>query len=258
MTKPKPWTFEENEIVRINYPKGGAVLCLKYLPGRTHDAVKFKAKTLRVKAPTCIREHRGKWDSNETIDAEIRKVYSSAPTKNSVRDLASRIFRPRWWVARRAAQLGVSVLLREPAWSEAEIMILDFHVHSSIAKIQKALSKAGYSRSRASIMSKRVKLELISRNEPGVYNSAQLAEFMGVHPTTVINKWIKKGMLRAKFDGNVYRIRDPDIRDFIINFTAQFDIRRVDKFWFVDVLARPIKQRKPEKPDARFDQSLPA
>jgi hypothetical protein len=258
MTKPKPWTFEENEIVRINYPKGGAVLCLKHLRGRSHDAVKFKAKALRVKAPRHIREHRGKWNSTETIDAEVRKVYSGTPTKDAVRDLATRILRPRWWVAKRAAQLGVSVLLYEPRWSKVEIMILEANIHKSIAKIQKALGNAGCHRSIASISSKRIKLELTSRNDPSVYNGNQLAALMGVHSSTVTKKWIRRGMLRAKSQENGFKILEADIREFVINFTAEFDIRRVDKFWFVDMLACPIKKRKPERPDVRFERALPA
>lgn len=258
MTKPKPWTPEETEIVRINYPKGGAILCLKHLRGRTHDAVKFKARSLRVKAPTYIREKRGRWASTETIDAQIRRVYGSTPTKDSVRDLASRVMRPRWWVAKRAAQLGVSVLPHEPRWSKFELMILDINVHKSIAKIQQQLKKSGYHRSVASISSKRSKLDLISRNGDGVYNGNQLAGLMGVHPSTVTKKWIRRGMLRAKAQDNGFEIRDVDVREFVINFTGEFDIRRVDKFWFVDMLACPIKERKPEKPDARFDRALPA
>ena len=56
-----------------------------------------------------------RWASSESIDAQIRHVYQSAPRKNAVNALAERIQRPRWWVSKRARQLGlVAPRFKEP------------------------------------------------------------------------------------------------------------------------------------------------
>lgn len=37
--------------------------------------------------------------------------------------------------------------------------------------------------------------------------------------------------------GDIYFIRDKWVRDFILAYIAEIDIRKVDKYWFVDLLA---------------------
>jgi hypothetical protein len=236
------WKLEELQIVRRHYPVGGFNACLPYLPGRTEWGVKKAAQRLKVKAPF-QKEKRHSWTTNEFIDNAIRETYTLGPTRDKVTALAKRVCRPRWWVSKRATQLGVVVRVGDRPWSRLEIQILDIHVHKSLRIIQRELKKSGFHRTEGSISHKRSKLDLLPRNDQSLYHSRQLAGLMGVNEKLIV-KWINGGMLKAKKSGGgQWQIRDRDIKQFILEYTAVFDIRRVDKFWFVDLLGRPSRHR---------------
>lgn len=238
-----PWKYEELQIVRQHYPTGGFAACLPHLPGRTEWGVKKAAQRLKIKAPF-QKEKRQSWSTSEVIDAEIRRTYGDGPTRDKITALAKRVLRPRWWVTKRAAQLGVIVRFGEKPWTRTEMQVLDVHVHKSLRAIQKELAKLGFHRTENSISHKRIRLEFLPRNDLSVYCSAQLGGLMGVAERIVV-KWIKAGMLKAKKnDKGQWYIKNADIKEFILEFTGEFDIRRVDKFWFVDLLGRPALRRR--------------
>ena len=73
----------------------------------------------------------------------------------------------------------------------------------------------------------------------------KLAMCFGVDVHSV-SRWIKEGLLKAQMrgtqrterqGGDIYYIRDQWIRDFIKENIGLIDIRKVDKFWFVDVMS---------------------
>ena len=61
-----------------------------------------------------------------------------------------------------------------------------------------------------------------------------------------ITRWIGLGYLQAKRrgtdrtpqqGGDIWYIKDRWVRDFVVDHVNEIDIRKVDKYWFVDLLA---------------------
>ena len=184
------------------------------------------------------------------IDAMIEIVYrqkagmgSCMHNDSPVRDLAKRINLPRWKVTRRARELGLIPKMRkEPDWCERELRILEAHAHKVPAVIQKHLRQNGFNRSVTGIILKRTRMRFL-RNLDG-YNGRNVALCFGVDEKTV-RLWIEKGYLKAKRrgtervkaqGGDMYWIMEKDIIRFIRNYLDVIDLRKVDKYWFVDLL----------------------
>jgi hypothetical protein len=228
------WTTPELAIIREHYPTGGVPACAERLPGRTVGAIHQQARKMGLFAPKGGTP-RPAYGSSEFIDAQICRVYTGKPTKGAIRDLAKRIGRPRHWVSRRAAALGMALpRFRDQPWSEQELAILENATHLRPEAIRARLKKAGFTRTINAITVKRKRLGLrLDREE---VSANELAVLMGVDRKTV-SYWIDKGWLRAKKRGPIFDIRPSDVRDFVIDFTHVVDIRKCDKFWLVDLLA---------------------
>jgi hypothetical protein len=188
------------------------------------------------------------------MDSRIRDVYRKNDGKRSeravplVRELAASFGMPRWRVTNRAREIGAyEPRVKEPVWSEAEIDLLheNFHKHPEV--IRKIFKKHGFVRSVTGIIVKRRRLGLLQsfRASEGLYTSRALAQCLGIDDHSVTG-WIKKGWLKAKRrgtdrtpqqGGDMYEITEKDVREFIVENVGVIDIRKVDKFWFVDLVA---------------------
>jgi hypothetical protein len=51
----KTWTTEEDEVIRSDYPKGGADAVLLKLKDRTYNAIYKRARILEVRADIVLR-----------------------------------------------------------------------------------------------------------------------------------------------------------------------------------------------------------
>ena len=83
------------------------------------------------------------------------------------------------------------------------------------------------------------------RKDPHHCSASALAQLFGVDPKRVTG-WILRGLLKAERRGtdrvatqrgDSWWIHRRAVRRFIIDNASAFDIRKVDKFWFVDLLA---------------------
>lgn len=178
------------------------------------------------------------------MHVKIKKVYMDKSMKSGeVTDIAEKLGIPRWKVTRYAIRKGwISKQKKEPCWSEREINILKWNAMHSPEVIQKKLKKYGFTRGVTGIVLKRKRLRLLS-NLPGqTANSLAMCLGEDVH---FVLKAINDGELKAKRremnrteqqGGNFYYITDSNVRDFIINNIHKIDLRKVDKYWFVDVL----------------------
>lgn len=240
------WTTRELKLVEQLYPAGGLPACIAALPGRTAGAIYQKAGVLGLlRQGRKPRERRG-WSTDEHIDAAIRRVYQSEPTRHAVNDLARRVMRPRWWVSKRARQLGlVAPRFKEPRWTAAEDEIVGQMAHRSPKVIRQALIRAGHpARTETAIVVRRKRLGC-STEDPDHFTATGLAGLMGVDATTVAG-WIERGLLAAKRRGTARTARQGGdqwwihrraVRRFVVDNVAVVDLRKVDKFWFVDLLA---------------------
>lgn len=241
------WTTREEKLLAEHYSRGGVQACLDHLPGRSATAIYNHAATLELQAPATQKHdfRRQRWTSSDHIDAVIRRVYQRTPTKGDINALALAVSRPRWWVTKRASKLGlVTPRFKEPLWTDAERDIVRDNFHRSPRTIQRMLNRAGCKRTETAItvMGKRLGA---TREDPLHVTAHGLATLMGVDAKTVTG-WITRGLLKAKHrgtdrtpaqGGDQHWIHLRDVRAFIIDNAAVVDIRKVDKFWFIDLVA---------------------
>ena len=188
-----------------------------------------------------------RWPITPEVHEKIRRLYaedvgmSRAPV---VREFADRHRLPAWKVKRYAqVQGGTTRGKNEPVWSEKELEIIKRSAHRSIERVQIYLKRAGFVRSVTAIALKRKRMQA-SRYIDG-YSALQVAEAFGVDGH-VVTRWVKLKYLKAMprgtkrhgpQHGDIWYIRDAWIRAFIISCIDVIDLRKVDKYWFVDVLA---------------------
>lgn len=238
------WTGREEKLLRQHYPAGGLNACLPVLAGRSASSIYQRAGQLGLRSPVAPAE-RQNWTGSEAIDAVIRRAYQTTPTKGDVQRLAKTVGRPRWWVSKRASALGlVTPRFKAPRWTEAENELIESMAHRNPATIRRALKARGYERTETAIIVQLKRLGA-TREDPDHFTGCGLASVMGVDAKTV-SGWIVKGWLRAKRrgtervtaqGGDEWWIHRRDVRSFIVENVAAVDLRKVDKFWFVDLLA---------------------
>lgn len=108
------WSPQEDQVLRTRWTIGGYEAVRDLLPRRSYSAIVTRASTLRVKAPAHVRRKPRKYPTSEHIDRLIRDGYLAATgDKAEIRRLADRVGRPRWWVSRRALDLGLLIWFAE-------------------------------------------------------------------------------------------------------------------------------------------------
>jgi hypothetical protein len=176
------------------------------------------------------------------MDKEILYTYSiNTDSKPRIINLANKFNIPRWAVYQRALKIGaVNSSHQKRPWKEEEIRILEKYARYEPLTIKIKLAKAGYQRSMASIVLKRKRMRLLSNLE-GV-SACLCAEFLGVDLHWVLNH-INTGSLKAEVvkrdrEGKAnYYIREHDLRTFIIHNPALIDLRKVEKYYFIELVA---------------------
>lgn len=233
------WTGREEKIMREIYPAGGVPACLPLLPGRSASSIYNRAGSMGLRRPGRQGrvEDRQRWSTSEHIDALIRRTYAQDTSRNAIQRLARSVGRPRWWVSKRAMQLGlVTPRFRQPAWTEVETALIAEQAHRHPRTLQLLLARHGFRRTETAIT---VKLKRLGadRTDPDHFTATALASVMGVDAKTV-SAWIAKGWLRAARrgtdrvaaqGGDQWWIHRRDVRAFIVANTAAVDIRKVEK-----------------------------
>lgn len=184
-----------------------------------------------------------KWILTPEMKAEIVGVYKTKTESGEVKELAKKLGIPRWKIGRYAASEGlIPIRRKEPDWTEPELKILEGSARHTPERIQKVLKKAGYSRSIMGIVLKRRRMRYLS-NLSG-HTSRNVAQCFGIDDHCII-RWINLGYMKAikrgtkrtaAQGGDQWYIKDKWIRDFVMNYLDEVDIRKVDKYWFVDLL----------------------
>ncbi len=246
--KVPQWAPEEDAILLEHYATGAAAACLPYLPGRTLGSIYQRARKLDLHAPRYIPGMAGvkgkKYFATDAIDDAIRAVYTQAPTRNAVRRLAIALMRPRWWVSKRAAVLGlVSPRFKEPPWSAAEIELVRENAHKHLDVLRRLLARNGYTRTTTAI-GIQVKRRGFDTTDPNHYTAHQLAALLGVDGKT-ITRWIaveglpasKRGTMRTvQQGGDQWWIHRAKLRAWIGEHAQLIDLRKVERFWFLDLV----------------------
>ena len=238
------WTAREEKVLRENYPGKGLGGCIALLPGRSPSSIYQRAGKLGLRAPNMPPTKRPSWTSSKFIDDAIRRCYQ-APTNDGVNKCARSIGRPLWWVSKRAVTLGlVAPRFREPAWSEPEDGIVEANSCRALRTIRNALARAGFTRTETAIRTRINRLGA-SRIDPNGMSSREAGRLMGEDSHKIV-LWISEGWLKARRQGterteaqggDLWKIKRGDLYQFIVDNAAQVDLRKVDKFWFIDLMA---------------------
>jgi hypothetical protein len=183
-----------------------------------------------------------KYSFTPEMDAEILYTYSvNTDSKPRVINLARKFNMPRWAVYQRALKIdAVQSSHQKKQWAEEEIKILEKYARYEPQTIRKRLEKAGFQRSIAGIVLKRKRMRLLANLEG--MSAGLCAQFLGVDLHWVLN-YIRQGLLRAEIirqdsEGKTsYYIKEKDLRTFIINNPDIIDLRKVEKYYFIELVA---------------------
>lgn len=188
---------------------------------------------------------RPRYPITPEIHEQIRQVYQERLTGNGqLAALAEKLGIPRTKIGRYAVCQGwVAKQRREPDWSDEEIRVLETCARLSPERIQIKLKRAGFRRSIQGIVLKRKRSNFLAQLEG--YSAHNLARCLGVD-AHFVTRAIKAGLLKATHrgtarmpqqGGDMYWMKERDIREWIVENINEIDIRKVDKHWFVDLLA---------------------
>jgi hypothetical protein len=174
---------------------------------------------------------------------QIKRLYiTKVDCSGAVKEFAARHKVPRWKISRSTQEMGwTSKQKKEPNWSAPELRVLKQSAHHSPAIIQRRLKAKGFNRSTVGIVLKRRRMRYL-KNLNG--QSAQsLAACLGEDGHFVLRA-IKRGLLKAsrrqqertpQQGGNTYLIKDKHIKEFIAENVNIIDLRKVDKYWLIDL-----------------------
>ena len=176
------------------------------------------------------------------MDKELLYTYSiNTDSKPRLINLAKKFNMPRWVLYQRALKIGaVKSSHQKKLWKDEEINILEKNAQYAPQTIKKRLEKAGFQRSIASIVLKRKRMRLLSNLEG--MSACLCAEFLGVSLHIILNH-IKAGLLTAEIirydrQGKAnYYIREKNLRKFIVNNPDLIDLRKIEKYYFIELLA---------------------
>jgi hypothetical protein len=189
-------------------------------------------------------QDRHKYIFTDQIDQLIREIYLSHPgarKQRSIRMLAKKVGMPHWALKKRARDLGLARAKEQP-WSEPELTILERYAWMSDERIRLKLKAAGYSRSATGIHLKLRRMQF--KHDPSFYSANGLAQALGID-SHAVTRWIKCGHLKAKLrgtkrterqGGDIYLIREKDVRRFILEHPTEIDLRKTDGLWLLDVI----------------------
>jgi hypothetical protein len=241
MFRAKPrWSAQDTAIMREHYPKGGLAAARVLLPHKTDGAIYQQARALNLRAPGYQRQVE-RYFTSPHIDEAIRRYYHGTPRKGGLSKLAHQLRRPASWVSSRARQLGcVAPRFRDPAWSDAEIEIAapprrqdPEHDRTHLAPVRlQAHRRRGQQQARQAAVR-------AHRREPLFGNRARRPVRRQSARRLQLDQ---EGLLIAKTKGttrehDIFSIHVRDVRRFIVENAGAIDIRRVEKHWFIDLLA---------------------
>lgn len=179
-------------------------------------------------------------------DEKIRKVYMGTTGNGEVKALASWLGIPRQTLTCYAVKKGwVQKAIRSPKWTPEEDAALEKYSRYCVEKIAVKMRHDGYDRTISAIGIRLRRKKLLS-NLDG-YSANTLAECLGIDAKGV-TRLIKANKLRAERrgtnrtpcqGGDEWWIKPRYVRNYLLDYIAEVDMRKIDRFWFVDILCNP-------------------
>ena len=216
------------------------------MPGREYRQDKpprFCSRACKSRGLAGISLKPQKYPISPELHEAIKRVYQNHTGNGEVNALAKSVGYPRWKISRYAITQGwLAKTKKAPDWIEEELAILERWAHLTPENIHLKLKAAGFKRSYFGITIKRKRMRFL-KNLRG-QSAISLSECFGVD-MKVVTRWIKLGYLKARRRGTArterqggdhWFIKDKWIRDFVVDNVAVIDLRKVDKYWLVDLL----------------------
>lgn len=198
-------------------------------------------------AATAPRRRRSSVVFTPQMDDIIRHYYDRKlrqPKLSIKRCLEKQLGIPGWRALRRARELGLS-RTREKPWSRQELDLLEKNIWKTTDVIARIFRKAGFPRTPTAIcLARKRRMGGVRQNLP-FWSASQLALQFGVD-SHQISRWIAHGYLRAEHrgtrrsdrqGGDSWAIYPQAVGEFVFRFPLEFDIRKVDQLWFMDLVA---------------------
>lgn len=241
------WSEAEDAIVRQHYPLGAASACEPLLPGRSRISIYQRAANLGLKA-NGRGENRQRLSADEIadLDEKIRDAWPNLTGRGDFRRFCESVGHPRHVVTRRVQVLGMAVpRFKEPEWSDAEIAFLRQNHNKGVDYLTNLFRQHGFARSTTAIIVKLKRLGLSWRNTSH-FTGTSLSRLLGLDNKTV-TAWCVQGVIVARRRGTArteqqggdsWWIEPAEARRFIIENLERIDIRKVDKYLFVDLLTK--------------------
>jgi hypothetical protein len=117
-------------------------------------------------------------------------------------------------------------------WTKDEIAYLEKHFNTK--RPEEVADYLG-----RTTLAVKAKAHQLGMDIPDGYSLDEVRQGLGRSWETA-NKWVKCGMIkgtRCAFNATTWNFTDAQIRDFIIAHPEEIDLRRVEKLWFIDILA---------------------
>ena len=236
------WRPDEDEVIRAKYPQHGAAACISLLEGRGMRAIYVRARALGVRFLGQAKYRVYAKPDDETV----RSRWAELKGRGSVLALAEDLGVPRVWLSRRALQLGLTMPHRkEPPWSAAETALMRSAPLHDPKRASRFFAEHGFDRTPAAIMVRAKRLELSRRDSRGTFSGTAAAKLLGIDSKTMTS-WILAGDLEAsrrddrrlpQQGGSSFDIEPAELRRFILDNLERIDLRKVDKFAFVALIA---------------------
>ena len=185
--------------------------------------------------------NRKKYDWTEERVAHLVKHYNGLVYGRAA-EIAKHLGFPTWEIKKRAGELGLCKPAHRRAWTPDEETDLRRWVNERRTTRWIALETK---RSQASIVMKLKHME-ISRRWVEAYTARRLALCFGVDSHKILD-WIRARKLHAIPRGTQRRpgqggdewvIQPSDVLEFIETHPLEFDIRKVEQAWFMDLILR--------------------
>ena len=226
------WTFEEVQLLKLHYPKGGLEAARKALPHRSDNSIYMAATKFKLRSPR-IKKTSGRrlWPHVPELDDEIRAAANAGGVRCAWKRVADRWGYPLWYVQKRAHALGaVLPHVKGTHWTEEEVELLHKTAHVSAGRAAAIFRKKGFHRTETAIHTKRHHMN-VERSDNGVYTERGLAQILGCSHNR-IRAAINNGELRAtrerKNDPHAMKhITEKALRDWLSTCPYAIELRNV-------------------------------
>lgn len=243
------WTEEENEILRAHYPAGGVAACAVRLPQHhsSFHSIYQQANKLGLRR-IGVSRNRTPLDFGPDMDERIRAGWAQMDGKKrgALNALADALGVPRWWLGKRMVKLGLDVTphRKEPPWTAAEEALMGRVPLHDLDRSAAIFREHGFHRTAIAIGVKAKRMALSRRATHTTLSAVAAAGIAGFDPKN-LGTMIHRGEIAAvrrddrrlpQQGGSRWMIEKDELRRFIVANLERIDLRKVDKFAFVDLL----------------------